>query len=192
MPQLSQVAVVVMSFLLSWARCTGACGMNKCAQRTEEPGDLVRGQPGQRGGEQVRAEHLALAAQGVLPGRGQPDQRAPPVGRVALALQHALALQVADDLADHRLRAVQVRRCLAARQRPGEGEVLEYRERGVRQLAARAIPPVEGQVHRPEELGELPGPRLVAAHHDRLSPCRSIVNPDGYGPTITMPAGPTR
>jgi hypothetical protein len=80
------------------------------------------------------------------------------------ALQHALAFQVADDLAHHRLGAAQVRRRLADRQRPGQGEVLEHRERGVRQPAAWPVPPVESQVHRPDELGKLSGPRLVAAH----------------------------
>ena len=47
---------------------------------------------------------------------------------VALALQHALALQVADDLAHHRLRPVQVRRRLADGERPGMGQMLKDRQ----------------------------------------------------------------
>jgi hypothetical protein len=62
-----------------------------------------------------------------------------------------------DDLAHHRLRPAQVRRRLADRERSRQCQVLEHSQRGVRQLAARRVPPVEGQVHSPEELLELPG-----------------------------------
>src|SRR5271163_2649998 len=79
---------------------------------------LILRYPGQRPGEEVEAEHLAVPAERAVPGRGQPDQRAPPVGRIALALEQPLALQVADDLADDRLGSVQVRGRLADCQRP--------------------------------------------------------------------------
>jgi hypothetical protein len=70
---------------------------------------------GKGAGEQIEGEHLAVPAQRAVPGRGQPDQRAPPVGRVALALEQPLLLQVADDLADDRLGPFQVRGRLADR-----------------------------------------------------------------------------
>ncbi len=49
-----------------------------------------------------------IALQRGLTGRGQPDQRPAQAGLVAFALQQALALQVADDLADHGLGAARV------------------------------------------------------------------------------------
>jgi len=48
---------------------------------------LARRYPGQRPGKQVEAEHLTVPAERAVPGRGQPDQRAPPVGRVVLTLE---------------------------------------------------------------------------------------------------------
>jgi hypothetical protein len=77
------------------------------------------------------------------------------------------------------LGTAQVRRCLADGQRPGQRQVLKYRERGVRQLAARPVSAVECQVHGAEELSELPGPVCIAAHQPRLAARLSIVNPDG-------------
>jgi hypothetical protein len=69
---------------------------------------LTRRQPGKGPREQVKAEHLAVPVERAVSGRGQPDQRAPPVGRIALALEQPLVLQVTDDLADDRLSSVQV------------------------------------------------------------------------------------
>ena len=99
-------------------------------------------------------------------------------------------VRVADDLAHHRLRTAQVRRCLADCQRPGQRQVLKYRERGVRQLAARPVSAVESQVHGAEELSELPGLVCIAAHQPRLAARLSIVNPDGLrAPRRSAPRG---
>ena len=77
------------------------------ARRVHEglhPGDervgLAGGHPGERAGQQVQAEHLAVPAQRVMAGRGQPDQRAPPVRRVVLALEQPLIPQPAQGPAD--------------------------------------------------------------------------------------------
>ena len=141
---------------------------------------LARRHPGKGPSEQVQAQHLAVPAQRVVPGRGQPDQRAPPVGRIALALEQPLVLQVADDLADDRLGPVQVRGRLADCQRPGHGQVLKHRPGRALELAARSVAAVKGQVHRPESDGEPLGPLLVVAHPTRVPPAHCIVNPDGF------------
>jgi len=65
--------------------------------------------------------------------------------------------------------------------------VLQNSHRGVRQLAARRVPPVEAQVHGPEELLKLPGRLGVATHHARLPNLRSIVNPDASAKTAFTP-----
>jgi hypothetical protein len=88
MPQLSQAGVVLMMYSLG---CVGAvagrsCRLNERAERAQERAGLIWVHPGQRVGEQVCAEYLALAVQSSVPGRGQPDQGPAPVGRVALAL----------------------------------------------------------------------------------------------------------
>ena|SRR6516162_5454035 len=70
-------------------------------------------------------------------------------------------------------------RCLADCQRPRQGQVLKYRERGVRQLAARPVSAMESQVHGAEELSELPGLVCIVAHQPRFAARLSIVNPDG-------------
>ena len=57
--------------------------------------------------------------------------------------------------------------------------MLQYRERGVRQLAAWPVSAVESQVDGAEELSELPGLVCVAAHQPRLAARLCIVNPDG-------------
>jgi hypothetical protein len=98
---------------------------------------------------------------------------------------------MADDLAHHRLRAAQVRRCLADCQRPGQRQVLEYRKRSVRQLAARPVSAVESQVHGAEELSELPGLVCVAAHLLRLAAWLSIVNPDGFPADLEVLGAPS-
>src|SRR5499433_3220100 len=94
MPQLSQAGVVLMMYSLGSAgRSRGrSCRLNERAERAQERIGLIWVHPGQRVGEQVCAEYLALAVQGSVPGRGQPDQGPAPVGGVAFALQHALAL----------------------------------------------------------------------------------------------------
>ena len=96
------------------------------AQARDQGVGLTVGEPGQRCGQQVHAEDLPVAAQRFVTDRGEPDQRPPPVGRVALALQQALVLQVADDLADHGLGPAQVPGGLADGQRPGHGQVLQH------------------------------------------------------------------
>ena len=63
-----------------------SCRLNERAERAQERIGLIWVHPGQRVGEQVCAEYLALAVQSSLPGRGQPDQGPAPVGRVAFAL----------------------------------------------------------------------------------------------------------
>jgi len=95
---------------------------------------------------------------------------------------------VADDLAHHRLRAAQVRRCLADCQRPSQRQVLKYRERGIGQLAARPVSAVESQVDGAEELSELPALVCIGAHQPRLAAWLSIVNPDGL-PRADGPCG---
>jgi hypothetical protein len=52
--------------------------------------------------------------------RGQPDQRPPPIRWILLALQQPLTFEMGDDLADHRLRPVQVGRRFAHGERPGQ------------------------------------------------------------------------
>jgi hypothetical protein len=121
-------------------------GLYERTERTQQRAHLVRGHPRERTGEQLVAEHFALAAQGGLPGWGQPDQRPAPAGRGS--------------------------------PRPVRRQVLQHSQRGVRQLAARRVPPVEGQVHGPEESLKLPGWLSVAAHQARLPNLLSIVNPD--------------
>jgi hypothetical protein len=87
-------------------------GPGGCLDEDLQPGyeviRLTRRHPGKGPREQVKAEHLTVPAERAVSGRGQPDQRAPPVGRIALALEQPLVLQVADDLADDRLSSVQV------------------------------------------------------------------------------------
>jgi hypothetical protein len=80
---------------------------------------LTRWQPGHGAGEQGDAEHLPIPAQGLVTGGCQPDQCPPPVPRIVLALQQAVALQMGHDLADHRLRPAHVRRSLADGERTG-------------------------------------------------------------------------
>jgi hypothetical protein len=109
----------------------------------------------------------------------QPDERSPPVSRIALALEQALALEMANDLADHRLRPAQVRRGLSDGERPGHRQVLEHRARRARQLAARAVAPVKREVDGPECLGEPLGPRPVLVHGTSVAAALPIVNPDG-------------
>jgi hypothetical protein len=111
--------------------------------------------------------------------RGQPDQRPAPVGRIALALQQALALQVRHDLADDRLGPVQVGRGLAHGQRAGQGQVLEHGPRRSRQLPPRSVAAMKRQVDGPEELREPFGLGLILPHATRVAASRSIVNPDG-------------
>ncbi|HEY6312928.1 MAG TPA: hypothetical protein VIY52_19295 [Streptosporangiaceae bacterium] len=74
----------------------------------------------------IHAQHLTVPAQHLVPVGGQPGQRPPPVGRIALALQQALAFQVGHDLADHRLGPGQMRRGLTDGERPGQRQVLEH------------------------------------------------------------------
>jgi hypothetical protein len=92
------------------------------------------------------AEHLAIAAQGLVAAWCQPDQRPPPVPRIGLALQQAVALQVGHDLADHRLRPAHVRRGLADGQRTGQRQVLQHRSRCAVQLAPRPVTTMKRQV----------------------------------------------
>src|SRR5215472_16190145 len=125
-----------------------------------------------------------------LTGRGQPDQRAPPVARIALALEQALPLEMADDLADHRLGPAEVRRRLADGERPGHRQVLQHRAGRARQLAPRAVAPVKRQVHGPEGLGEPLRPHapvIHSAHVTRVPAGQSIVNPDGPGSRLARP-----
>ena len=98
--------------------------MHEGPQPLHEGVGLARLQRGERAGEQVKAEYLAVLAQPVVSRRAQPDQRAPPVGRVSLALKQSLVRQVADDLADYRLSPSEVRARLANRQRPGHRQML--------------------------------------------------------------------
>ena len=146
---------------------------------------LAGGHPGERAGQQVQAENLAVPAQRVMAGRGQPDQRAPPVGRVVLALEQPLILQVAHDLADNRLGAAQVRGRLTDRQRSGYRQVLKHGPRRASELAPRPVPAVKRQVHGPEPRRELLGPLPLITHAPRLPLAACIVNPDGLWPGPT-------
>jgi hypothetical protein len=149
-----------------------------------EPGEERVGLAGrhlsQSAGEQVQAEYLAVLAQHVVSRRGQPYQRAPPVGRVVLALEQSLVLQVADDLADDRLGPGEVCRGLADRQRPSQREVLEHGPGRTRELAAGPVAAVKRQVHRPEQGGEPLGLLTLISHATRVPPALCIVNPDGF------------
>jgi len=149
-----------------------------------EPGDEVVGpagrQPGHGAGQVVHAEHLAVTAQRFMAGRGQPDQRPAPVGRIVLPLQQALVFQVRHDLADHRLRSGHVRRGLTHGERTRQRQVLEYGAGGTGQLAPGPVPPVKRQVYGPEELREPFGLRSLLGHGTRVAAGESIVNPDGF------------
>jgi hypothetical protein len=72
--------------------------------------------------------------------------------------------------------------------------VLKYRDRGVRQLAARPVSAVESQVHGAEELSELPGLVCIAAHQPRLAARLSssipMDSPEGMGPGVSRRFGP--
>ena len=84
-----------------------------------------------------------------------------------------MALEMAHDLADHRLGPPEVRRGLAHRERPGHRQVLKHRARRARQLAARSVAPVKRQVHGPEDLGEPFRLRLLLGHANQR-PGRAI------------------
>jgi hypothetical protein len=127
----------------------------------------------------VHAQHLAVAAQRLLSVSGQPDQRPPPVGGIVFALEQALPFQVGHDLADHRLRPVQVHRGFTHGERPGERQVLEHGPGGARQLAPRSVPTVKRQVDGAEEVGEPFGSGPGVGHVTSVPAARSIVNPDG-------------
>jgi len=156
-----------------------------------EPGDELVGpagrQPGHGAGEMVHAEHLAVAAQHVMPARGQPDQRPPPVGGIVLPLQQVLAFQVGHDLADYRLGPAHVRRRLAHGERAGQRQVLEHGPGRARQLAPRPVAAVKGQVDGAEQLREPLGLLSFSGHVTRVAASRYIVNPDGSG---RSPGGP--
>ena len=192
------VVVMVRCLLLVVGRflCSGSA-----AAWTSACSPAMRSRPGRAGSRaKARASRSRPSTSrsrrsAPCPAVGQPDQRAPPVGRVALALEQPLVLQVADDLADDRLGPVQVRGRLADRQRPGHGQVLEHRPGRALELAAGSVAAVKGQVHRPEPLGEPLGPLLRRRSPDQGSACpmhrqsRWIPGPgfDGRGGT----AGPT-
>jgi hypothetical protein len=126
-------------------------------------------QPGHRPGEQIYAQHLAVPAQRVVSLRSQPDQRPTPVRRIVFALQQALPFQVSDDLADHGLRPVQVRRRLAYGERASHRQVLEHRPRRARQLAPGAVAPVKRQVDGAKELGKAFGVGPLIGHATRVA-----------------------
>src|SRR5262249_1020335 len=88
MPQLSQAGGGVMISPLGGGGGAGGRGWrpDQDAERGQERTGLIWVHPGQRVGEHVCAEYLALAVQSSVPGRGQPDQGLAPIGRVAFAL----------------------------------------------------------------------------------------------------------
>ena len=104
--------------------------------------------------DELAVEHIGVRPQPFEPGAGQPDQCAPAVVGVGLALEQAMALELSDDLADHRLCAIQVQGSLADRNRSGLGQVLEDGAGGVGQLAAPSVPAVERKVGGGEGLTE--------------------------------------
>ena len=133
--------------------------------------------------EQLGGEHLALAVERVEPARGEPDQGPAPVVRVGLALEQALGLELRDDVADHRLRPVQVLRRLADGQRARVREVQQHGPGRPRHLRTLAVAPVEAQVRLLERVLELPRELLGAGHDATVPPARSIVNPDTFAAT---------
>ena len=116
----------------------------------------------------VHAEYLTVTAQRLVPARGQPDQRPAPVARIVLPLHQALAFQVGDDLADHRLSPRHVRRGLTDGERAGQRQVLEDRPRGAHQLAPGPVPAMKRQVDGPEELREAFGLSSFPGHATRV------------------------
>ena len=114
-------------------------------------------------------QHLRVAPHRLDPGRGEPDEGAAPVGGVAVAHEQPPPLQPVDDLADHRLRPVQVQRSLADRQRTGVGEVAEHGTGGGGQAAAGSVAAVVGEVDGAEEGGEGRGVRAGSAASARPS-----------------------
>jgi hypothetical protein len=167
----------------------GASQVNQGPEAGQDLVGLAGRQPGQGTGEPVHAQHLTVAAQRLVTGRGQPDQRPPPVGGIVLALEQPLAFQVGDDLADHRLRPAQVRRGLPHGERARQRQVLEHRPGRAGQLAPGSIPAVKRQVDGAEEVGEPFGVRPFVGHPIRVPACRSIVNPDGSGHRPFQAAG---
>ncbi len=99
-------------------------------------------------------EHVAVALEVGETRIGEPDQRAAAVTRVAHAFEQAVAFQVIDHLADHRLRALEVPRHLAHGQRSRDRQMLQDRARRGRKTVTLGIPPVEAQVDCGEQLGE--------------------------------------
>jgi hypothetical protein len=121
---------------LSHATFTG-CPFRWWEQR-RCPGADLAGNPAQRDRHRVDGQHLAVAAQHLLAFAGEPDERAPPVGGVAFALEQALARQPVDDLADHRLGPAEV-------QRGGRSIVNPDVSAGIRRSAG---PPRRGRTRR--------------------------------------------
>ena len=161
----------------------GGGGGEQRRRAVEQVGAGLGGHPAERLGQRVDGQHLTVATQQLLALAGEPDERAAPVGGIALALEQALAGQPVDDLADHRLRPPEVHGGLADGQRARDREVGEHRAGRARQVAARAVAPVVGQVERAEEGGEPLRPRLrvrpVLRHGTTLPTRQYIVNPDG-------------
>ena len=112
----------------------------------------------------VHAQHFPVTAQRLVSGRGQPDQRPAPVGGIVFTLEQTLALQVGDDLADHRLGPAHVRGRFPHGERARESQVLEHGPGRARQLAPGLVPPVKRQVDGPKEVGEAFGPRSFIGH----------------------------
>jgi hypothetical protein len=172
------------------------CGPGQVDQSPQAGDELVGlagRQPGHGAGQLVHAQHLAVAAQRLVPVRGQPDQRPPPVGGIVFTFEQALPLQVGDDLADHRLRPAHVRGGFPHGERAREGQVLEHRPGRARQLAPGLVPPVKRQVDGTEEIREPFGPRPFIGHVSRVPADPSIVNPDGsaQAPDSLCPGGAT-
>jgi hypothetical protein len=99
---------------------------------------------------------------------------------VVLPLDVAVPLELIDDLADDGLGPVEVDGRFSDGQWPGLGQVQEHRPGCSTQLVSLAVPPVEGEVCRGEQLAEPPhlGSGL-GDHAPTVEGTAYIVNPDG-------------
>jgi len=95
-------------------------------EAVEEPASGVLVQPGHRCCDELAIEHVGVGAQSLQAGACEPDKGATAVVGIGFALEQAVALELGDDLADHRLGTVEVPGGIADRHRSGLGKVLQH------------------------------------------------------------------
>jgi len=96
-------------------------------RRLDESAALIGRHGGKGRFQQFDRQHITLAFEELTSASRQPHESAAPVGRIVLPLEEARTFEVRDDLADHRLRSVQMAGQLADGYRPRQGEVLQHR-----------------------------------------------------------------